>query len=86
MEPLFMVGRPDLRPEQSLGHLNEAMVQMHEHDVVTPRCKLVVEDDGPDLLCVGVRQPLSTTAHVPRSFGRRNAGEMPGMWTSSSGG
>ena len=48
--------RPDFGAEQAKTHLDQPMVQVTEHDIVAACGKRVIEDDGANLVGVGMGQ------------------------------
>ena len=59
LQPLALADVPDLGPQQPQAHLRQPVVQVDQHHVVLALGRGVVEDDGPDLLGVRVRQPIA---------------------------
>lgn len=58
VELLHVILRPDLGAHQSKTHLNEPMVEMDQHHVVTALRDIMVEGDRPHHACMGMPQPF----------------------------
>ena len=61
MQLLHVVARPDLRTQETEAHLDQPVVQVDENHIITSLGDIVVEGDGPDLLGVGMFEPLQAS-------------------------
>ena len=66
MQLLVAALRPDLGPEQTQANLRQPVVQMSQHDVVTPINDGRVKGNGPGFAGVRMGQPFG--AQRPASF------------------
>ena len=61
MEFAAIFARPYLGAQQVQRHAHQAVIQMDEHNVIAPLRRVMIENNGPNLLRVRVRKPFCTT-------------------------
>jgi hypothetical protein len=49
---------PHFGTQEAHAHLCQTVIQVDENEIVTPANQIIVEDDGPALVCMGVLVPF----------------------------
>src|SRR5437879_4659689 len=59
---------PDLGAQQAQGHGDQAMVEVRQHDIITPTRQVVVKHNGPLEVGMGMLQAIGTPGPAPTQF------------------